>query len=77
MTITRDAVLKTVEVEERALTTDELAEASEAFLASTTREVQPVAAIEEREFADVGERTSEARDAVRAYIEESLQAVRA
>jgi branched-subunit amino acid aminotransferase/4-amino-4-deoxychorismate lyase len=75
--ITRDAVLKVADVEERAATQDDLLGAREAFLASTTREVQPVAAIEDREFAEVGERTARVQSAVRAYIEETLKAVRA
>ena len=40
--ITRDRVMNLVEVEETAVTGDEIKEAREAFLASTTREVQPV-----------------------------------
>ena len=52
--ITRDRVMQLVEVEERAVTGDEIKEAREAFLASTTREVQPSAAIEDREFAGDG-----------------------
>ena len=39
------------------------ARASEAFLASTTREVQPIAAIDGRELAWPGPRTDEARAA--------------
>src|SRR5437899_722383 len=76
--ITRDAVLKVMEVEERAATTDDVLNATEAFLASTTREAHSIAAIEDHEFpGGVGERTREAAAAVRAYIEESLRAVRA
>jgi branched-chain amino acid aminotransferase len=76
--ITRDRVLRVVDVVERPATAADLRDATEAFLASTTREVQPVAAIEEREFpAEVGERTREAAKALRAHIEESLRAVRA
>jgi branched-chain amino acid aminotransferase len=75
--ITRDAVMKSVDVEERPLPTDELLAAREAFIASTTREVHPVAAIETREFADApGEVTRQAMEAVRSYVEESLRAVR-
>ena len=75
--ITRDAVLKLVDVEERPATQDDLLGAQEAFLASTTREVQPAAAIEDREFPEPGERTRAAKEALRSYIEESLSAVRA
>jgi branched-chain amino acid aminotransferase len=70
--ITRDRVLQLVEVRERPLTTDELLGAREAFLASTTREVQPVAAVEDRDFPDVGDRTREAAEALRAHIRASL-----
>ena len=66
--ITRDRVMGLVDVRERPLTTDELLQADEAFLASTTREVQPVAAVEERDFAEVGERPREAAAAVRDHI---------
>ena len=53
---------------------DELREASEAFLASTTREVQPVSAIEDIELAAPGERTKEAAAGLRARIQEALAA---
>jgi branched-chain amino acid aminotransferase len=72
--ITRDRLLGLLDVRERAVTRDELLEAREAFLASTTREVQPVSAIEDVELAAPGERTSEARTALRAQIEEELAA---
>jgi branched-chain amino acid aminotransferase len=70
--ITRDRVLRLVQVEERPLTIEELLGAREAFLASTTREVQPVTAVEQQEFPDVGERTREAAAALRAHIRSSL-----
>ena len=70
--ITRDRVLRLFDVRERPLTTDELLEASEAFLASTTREVQSVAAIEERDFGEIGSTTSEAAAALGARIREEL-----
>ncbi len=41
-------------------------------MASTTREALPVAAVEEREFGEPGERTLQARDLLRTHIEESL-----
>ena len=71
--ITRERVMRLVEVEERNCTPDDIADASEAFLASTTREVQPVAAVESREFAGVGERTRAAAAALRDHIEASLR----
>ena len=48
------------EVSERPCTMDDLREASEAFLASTTREAQSIAAIEDFELPE-GERTREVR----------------
>jgi branched-chain amino acid aminotransferase len=70
--ITRDKVTQLVEVDERPLTAEELLEAREAFLTSTTREVQSVSAIEEREFPETGEVTRKAAAALRAHIEAEL-----
>ncbi len=72
--ITRERLLRLVDVEERATTTDDLLAASEAFIASTTREVHPAAAIEEHELSGVGPRTREAAQAFQAHILESLRA---
>jgi branched-chain amino acid aminotransferase len=66
--ITRDRVMKLVEVEERSLATEELLEAEEVFLCSTTREVQSVSAVETREFPEPGERTEEAARRLRDHI---------
>jgi branched-subunit amino acid aminotransferase/4-amino-4-deoxychorismate lyase len=66
--ITRDRVMRLADVRERPLTMDELLDAEEAFLASTTREVQPVAAVEGREFPEPGPATREAAEALRAHI---------
>jgi branched-chain amino acid aminotransferase len=71
--ITRDRVMQVAEVAERPCTMDDLREASEAFLASTTREVQSIAAIEDLELRE-GERTRETGAALRARIEEELAA---
>jgi branched-chain amino acid aminotransferase len=70
--ITRDKVMQLVEVEERPCPTDELTAAEEAFLASTTREVQSIAAIEERSFPETGEVTRKAAAALRAFIDAEL-----
>jgi branched-chain amino acid aminotransferase len=70
--ITRERVMSLVDVEQRHATPDDLLGASEAFLASTTREVQPVAAVEDREFREVGKRTREAAAALRDHIAGSL-----
>src|SRR3954454_18994927 len=58
--ITRDRVLTLCGVTERALTTDDLLAAGEAFLASTTREVQSVAAVEDHDLGEPGPKTLEA-----------------
>jgi branched-chain amino acid aminotransferase len=76
--ITRDRVLRLLDADERPATLDDVQSASEAFLASTTREIQSVAAIEDRELrAAPGEVTRAAAEALRRHIEEELQAVRA
>jgi branched-chain amino acid aminotransferase len=71
--ITRHRVMEVASVAERPCTMDDLHSASEAFLASTTREAQSIAAIEELELPE-GERTREVREALRARIEEELAA---
>ena len=70
--ITRQAVLELTGAEERAVTRDEILAAEEAFLASTTREVQPVAAIEDSQLDAPGERTRAAAAALREHIERAL-----
>jgi branched-subunit amino acid aminotransferase/4-amino-4-deoxychorismate lyase len=69
--ITRDRLLRLIEVEERTCPTDTLMAASEAFLASTIREVQSIGAIEDVEFEE-GPRTREAAAAFRAHVEAEL-----
>jgi len=66
--ITRAAVIDLTGAQERACTLDDLAVADEAFLASTIREVQPIAAIDEREFDGDGPVTLRARGALSARI---------
>jgi branched-chain amino acid aminotransferase len=62
--ITRDRMIKALQVEEGTWHVDGLRGASEAFLASTTREIQGVAAIDGRDLpAAPGPRTREAQDA--------------
>ncbi len=70
--ITRNAVLELTGAEERAVTADELLGCHEAFLASTTREVQPVSRIEEKELPAPGERTRECAAALREHIRAAL-----
>ena len=72
--ITRARVMDVVPVEERPCTMDDLRGASEAFLASTTREVQPISGVEDIEIP-LGERTREAKAALRSRIEEELAAL--
>jgi len=62
--ITRDRMIKALQVEEGSWPREDLREASEAFLASTTREIQAVSSVDGREFpAAPGPRTLEAQDA--------------
>lgn len=70
--ITRAYVMETSGAQERACTLDDLRGAREAFLASTTREVQPVARIEDLELDAPGERTTAAATALRERIREAL-----
>jgi branched-chain amino acid aminotransferase len=70
--ITRDRVIRLVGAEERHTTPEDLSQASEAFLASTTREVQSVASIEGRDLPGPNERTQEAAQALREHIASSL-----
>jgi branched-chain amino acid aminotransferase len=75
--ITRDRLVKLLDVDERPGTVDDLHAASEAFLASTTREVQAVGMVEHVELPCPGEVTQAAAQVLRNHIEEELRAVRA
>lgn len=70
--ITRAHLMRLLEVEERVITAEQLLDVREAFVASTAREVHPVAAIEDREFEQVGEVTRKAAAAFSAHIDELL-----
>jgi len=71
--ITRRALFAVTDATERITTLDDLREASEAFLASSAREVQPVRAIDDIAIpAAPGPVSLAAADAVRAYIEARL-----
>jgi branched-subunit amino acid aminotransferase/4-amino-4-deoxychorismate lyase len=72
--ITRARVMELLAVSERPCTMDDLRAASEAFLASTTREVQSIAAIEDLELPE-GARTREAQAEFRARVDEELGAL--
>jgi branched-chain amino acid aminotransferase len=72
--ITRDRLVAALEVEEGAWPLDDLLAASEAFLASTTREVQAVSAIDGVELpAAPGPRTEEAQQAFAAIVSRELE----
>lgn len=71
--ITRGALLAVTDVRERITTRDDLAAVSEAFLASSLREVHPVRSIDEVVIeAAPGPVSSQAAAAVREYIEAAL-----
>jgi branched-chain amino acid aminotransferase len=71
--ITRDRLVKALQVEEGAWLVDDLRAAGEAFLASTTREIQPVAAIDGHELPEApGPRTREAQEAFAATLGREL-----
>jgi branched-chain amino acid aminotransferase len=71
--ITRDRLVKALHVEEGAWPVADLRAAGEAFLASTTREIQAVAAIDGRELpAAPGPRTRDAQDAFAATLGREL-----
>jgi branched-chain amino acid aminotransferase len=70
--ITRRQIVRALEVEEGEFALDDLLATSEAFLASTVREVQAVAAIDDRELEAPGPRTQEASEAFQAALNEIL-----
>jgi len=72
--ITRAAVIELSGAVEKSCTLADLATADEAFLASTTREVQPVAAIDERTFPAESPVTSRIATELSAYIRSRLAA---
>lgn len=75
--ITRAHLIELLDVEERAAALDDVVSgAREAFLASTTREVQPVGAIEDRELGAPGEVTRVAAAAFARRRDELLEAAR-
>jgi branched-chain amino acid aminotransferase len=62
--ITRDRMIKALEVQEGTWHVDDLRGAEEAFLASTTREIQAVSSINGKAFPDApGPRTRQAQEA--------------
>lgn len=72
--ITRDRLVRELEVEEGAFPLADLEVAGEAFLASTVREVQPVSALDGMGMPSCpGERTTEAREAFTAVLAREMQ----
>jgi branched-chain amino acid aminotransferase len=72
--ITRDRLTRLLDVERRSCPTETIMQASEAFLASTIREVQSIGAIEDVDFEE-GPRTREAAASFRAHVEAELARV--
>ena len=70
--ITRAAVVDLAKARECPCTLADLEGAEEAFVASTTREVQPVAAIDERTFDEVGPVTTRVARELGAHIQTEL-----
>jgi branched-chain amino acid aminotransferase len=71
--ITRDRLVKALNVEEGAWPVADLRAAQEAFLASTTREIQAVSAIDGTELPEApGPRTREAQEAFAATLGQEL-----
>jgi branched-chain amino acid aminotransferase len=71
--ITRARLIEALEVEEGSYAAGDLRAAAEAFLASTTREVQPISAVDDVELPEPpGPRTREAMDAFAAVLEMEL-----
>ncbi len=75
--ITRDRLIKVLDVAEGTWQVDDLRSAREAFLASTTREVQAVAAIDGEALLDApGPRTQEAQRAFAETLGRELRELR-
>lgn len=72
--ITRALVMETAGARERSCTLEEIAEADEAFLASTTREVQPVAQIDDRLLNGSGPVSARVAAAVSERVRSELAA---
>lgn len=71
--ITRDRIVRELEVDEGEFTLEQVLEADEAFLASTTREIHPVSAIDGRELpAAPGELTNQAIEAFTAVLNREM-----
>jgi branched-chain amino acid aminotransferase len=73
--LTRRLIMQTSDASERPTSVADLADAEEAFIASSVREVLPVHRIEQQELAAGGPVTSAAAEAVRAEIRGVLERV--
>jgi branched-chain amino acid aminotransferase len=72
--ITRDRIVRELQVTEGAFPVEDLRGTQEAFLASTVREVQPISAIDGRELPSCpGERTREAIEAFNSVLARELE----
>jgi branched-chain amino acid aminotransferase len=71
--ITRALIMEVTEAEERPCSLEELYDADEVFLASTVREVQTVASINDHEYTDPSPVSDRTREAVSARITEQLR----
>jgi branched-chain amino acid aminotransferase len=73
--ITRDRLVRDLDVEEGSFGLDDLEGASEAFIASTVREVQAISAVNETELPECpGTRTQAAAEAFTAVLDRELAA---
>jgi branched-chain amino acid aminotransferase len=70
--ITRAVVIEVAQAGEQACTLEDLAAASEVFIASTTREVQPVATVDEQAFGADSPVTARIAAGVSARIQSEL-----
>jgi branched-chain amino acid aminotransferase len=74
--ITRRIVIEETGAAEQSVTLDELMDADEVFLASTVREVHPVAAVDDQQFTVPGPISAEIATKVSARIRSELTAAR-
>jgi branched-chain amino acid aminotransferase len=70
--ITREHIVRALDVDEGEFDVSDLMGATEAFLASTVREVQPVAGIDAMELEVPGPRTLEAAEAFQRSLRETI-----
>jgi branched-chain amino acid aminotransferase len=71
--ITRRVVMEVSGANERSATLEDVKQADEAFITSTAREVQPVAAIDDCQLTAPGPRTTELAESVTARIQSVIE----